>query len=76
MRIVDSKKIENEDLSKYPYYVLANALRVKLGNMMHDEIVSLATGTDENSVAKRESLESLKIKLDFILDEIKNREES
>ena len=76
MRIVDSKKIENEDLSKYPYHVLANALRVKLGNMMHDEIVSLATGTDENSVTKRESLESLKIKLDFILDEIKNREES
>ena len=76
MRIVDSKKVENEDLSKYPYHVLANALRVKLGNMVHDEIVSLATDTDESPVTKRESLESLKIKLDFILNEIKNREES
>ena len=76
MRIVDSKKVENEDLSKYPYHVLANALRVKLGNMMHDEIVSLATDTDESPITKRESLESLKIKLDFILNEIKNREES
>ena len=76
MRIFDSKKVENEDLSKYPYHVLANALRVKLGNMMHDEIVSLATETDGNPIAKRESLESLKIKLDFILNEIKNREDS
>jgi hypothetical protein len=76
MRIVDSKKVENEDLSKYPYHVLANALCVKLNNILHDEIVSLATETDEVPLSKREALERLKMKLDFIINEIKSREES
>lgn len=75
MRIVDSKKVENEDLSKYPYHVLANALREQLGKIVHDEIVSLAIDTDKEPVAKRDALESLKSKLDFIIEEIKNRED-
>lgn len=73
-RIVEAKKVENEDLSKYPYHTLANALRRKLGNISHEEIVSLSIDTKDASIEKRESLESLKNKLDFVIDEIIRRE--
>jgi len=75
-RIVDSKKVENEDLSKYPYQTLANALRKKLGELAHEEIVSLALDTTDVFIDKRESLESLKNKLDFVIKEIINREQN
>lgn len=75
MRVVDSKKIENEDLSKYPYHVLANALRAKLGGFSIEEIVSLAKDTSESIVNKRDCLESLKTKLDFIIQEISHHED-
>ena len=73
-RVVDAKKVENEDLSKYPYHTLASALRQKLGDLSHDEIVSLAVGTDESSINKRASLDNLKYKLDFVIEEIIRRE--
>ena len=73
-RVVDAKKVENKDLSKYPYHTLASALRQKLGDLSHDEIVSLAVGTDESSINKRASLDNLKYKLDFVIEEIIRRE--
>ena len=74
-RVVDAKKIENEDLSKYPYQTLANALRKKLGDIRHEEIVGLALDTSDSYIEKRESLESLKNQLDFVIQEVVNREQ-
>lgn len=71
-KIIHAAELAVADLSDYPYSVLASELTRQLMNMSVTEINSLAQ--DPAFAEKLDSLEMLKNKLDFILDEVEQHE--
>lgn len=71
-KVLNAAALANEDLSKYPYEVLCRALTKKLMDFKISEVVNLAT--DQAYEQKRYELETLKDQLDFVINEIKEKE--
>lgn len=72
-KVLHAAELSNADLSEYPYEVLANELYKKMMMLPATECVELAN--NPNYAIKRDYLERLKSKLDFIIDEIESKEE-
>ncbi len=72
-KVLHAAELLTTDLSEYPYEKLAQELRIKLDNITLTEVKKLATS--ESHVDKRDVLELLQSKLNFILDEVKNQDE-
>ena len=70
--VLRAAELSNADLSEYPYEVLANELFKKLMTLPATEVDELANN-DEKTM-KRNALERLKSKLDFIINMITEQE--
>ena len=70
--VLRATELSNADLSEYPYEVLANELFKKLMTLPATEVDELANN-DEKTM-KRDALERLKSKLDFIINMITEQE--
>ena len=70
--VLRAAELSNADLSEYPYEVLANELFKKLMTLPATEVDELANN-DEKTM-KRDALERLKSKLDFIINMIAEQE--
>lgn len=71
-KVLHAAELLTTDLSEYPYEKLAQELRIKLDNLTFTEVTLLATS--ESHADKRDILELLKSKLDFIINEVNERE--
>lgn len=71
-KVLNAAQLADDDLSKYPYEVLCQALYNKLVDFKVTEVVNLAT--DPAYENKRYALASLEEQLRFILDEIQAKE--
>lgn len=72
-KVINAAALANEDLSKYPYETLCKALIEKLMNFKITEIVSLAKEPAYSE--KKYQLETLLEQLQFIISEIKAKED-
>ena len=72
-KVLHAAELMTTDLSEYPYEKLAQELRIKLDNLAATEIKLLAT--KESHIEKREILELLKSKLDFIIETMMEMED-
>ncbi len=70
--ILRAAELSNADLSQYPYEVLAGELFKQLMTLSATEVEELANNTDKTM--KRDALERLKSKLDFIINMIIDQE--
>ena len=71
-KVLNAATLEKDDLSKYPYEVLAKALYNKLLEFKIQEIMSLATNPTYSD--KKYQLEMTEEQLNFIISEIKEKE--
>ncbi len=71
-KVLNAAALEKDDLSKYPYEVLARALYNKLLEFKIQEIMSLATNPTYSD--KKYQLEMTEEQLNFIISEIKEKE--
>lgn len=71
-KVLNAAQLADDDLSKYPYEVLCQALYNKLVDFKVTEVVNLAT--DPAYENKRYALASLEEQLRFILEEIQAKE--
>ena len=71
-KVLNANELVNADLSQYPYETLSKALYQKLLDFKISEIQSLAK--DYAFAEKKYALESLKEQLDFIINEVKEKE--
>ena len=69
---MNANELVNADLSQYPYETLSKALYQKFLDFKFSEIMALAK--DDAYAEKRYALESLKEQLDFIINEVKDKE--
>lgn len=67
-KVIHAADLKDADLSEYPYEKLAKELRIKLEGLSGVEIKNLAN--NENFADKREELDLLQSKLDFIFEMI------
>lgn len=72
-KVLHAAELSAADLSEYPYEVLANELFKKMTMLSHTEVVNLANDNDFSE--KREALERLYGKLQFIIKAIKQQED-
>lgn len=72
-KVLNAAALKKDDLSKYPYEVLARALYNKLLDFKVQEIISLAK--DPAFGDKKYQLEMTEEQLSFIINEIKEKEE-
>lgn len=72
-KVLNAAALANDDLSKYPYEVLARALYNKLVDFKIQEILNLANNPLYND--KKYQLEMTEDQLKFIINEIKDKEE-
>lgn len=72
-KVLHAAELSVADLSEYPYEVLANELFKKMTALSHTEVVKLANDNDFSE--KREALERLLGKLEFIIEAIKQQED-
>ncbi len=70
--VLRAAELSNADLSQYPYEVLSGELFKQLMTLPATEVEELANNPDK--ALKRESLERLKSKLDFIINMINEQE--
>ena len=71
-KVLHASELMTTDLSEYPYEKLAQELRIKLDNLAATEVKNLAT--KESHADKRDVLELLQNKLNFIIDTMKDME--
>ena len=72
-KVLHANELENADLSKYPYYVLAQELykKMAMGDPSIEEIMLLSNDTSDEGRKKKYYLQSLVNQISLILDTIK-----